>query len=54
MYVFVYKICHNLLPEWLFSFPTVGDTKLRHTRQSEDLVIPRTKAKLGENAVSVR
>ena len=50
---FTYKIVNNLLPEWLFSFPQVRNTSARHTRQSGDLFIPRTKTDIGARAISV-
>ena len=38
--IFTYKICNNLLPDWLFSFPCVRDGATRTTRQSDDLFVP--------------
>ena len=51
--IFTYKIVNNLIPEWLFSLPRVGNTSTRHTRQSDDLFIPRTKTEIGARAISV-
>ena len=51
--IFTYKICNNLLPEWLFSFPTLREVNSRNTRQSSKLCIPRTKTDMGARAITV-
>ena len=51
--IFTYKIVNNLIPEWLLSLPRVRNTSNRHTRQSDDLFIPRTKTEIGARAISV-
>ena len=40
--IFTYKIVNNLLPDWLFHLPTVGNLVTRNTRQSNNLFIQRT------------
>ena len=52
--IFTYKICNNLLPEWLFSFPAIQEINTRSTRQSSMLYIPRTKTDMGGRAVTVK
>ena len=51
--IFVYKICNNLLPDWLFSFPHVRNIISRNTRQSKDLFIPTTKTEIGAREITV-
>ena len=51
--IFTYKICHNLLPRWLYSFPLVGDNSIRFTRQSNTLFVPRTRTDMGGKAMTV-
>ena len=52
--IFTFKICNNLLPEWLFSFPTTREMNRRNTRQSSMLFVPRTRNDMGGRAISVR
>ena len=52
--IFVYKICNNLLPEWLFSFPAVREINTRSTRQSSKLFVPRTRTDMGAKAITVK
>ena len=52
--IFAYKVCNKLLPDWLFSFATVGDHNVRPTRQSSDLFISRTKTDIGARSISIR
>ena len=52
--IFTFKICNNLLPEWLFSFPTTREMNRRNTRQSSMLFVPRTRTDMGGRAISVR
>ena len=52
--IFTYKICNHFLPDWLFLLPTVGDTIVRNTRQSQDLFISRTKTDMGARSISVK
>ena len=51
---FTYKICNNMLPDWLFSFQSVHNINERTTRQSSNLYIPRRKTDIGSRAVSVK
>ena len=52
--VFTYKICNNLLPDWLFTFPTISELNTRTTRQSLNLFVARTKTDIGARAISVK
>ena len=52
--IFTYKICNKLLPEWLFSLPTVGNTVTRNTRQSNNLFIQRTYTDIGARSILVK
>ena len=52
--VFTYKVLNNLLPNWLFKFPSVGQSQVRPTRQSNDLANKRTNTDLGARAISVK
>ena len=52
--IFTYKICHNMLPNWLFSFPINHDINIRTTRQSSNLYVARKKTNIGTRAVSVK
>ena len=52
--VFVYKVFHNLLPNWLFSFSTMEDHRVRPTRQSNDLFISRYMTDIGARAISIK
>ena len=54
--ILMFKIRNNLVPEWLFSMPTVEDVRgeLVITRQNDCLFIPRTRTDTGARALSVR
>ena len=52
--MFMYKVMNNMLPDWLYRFPLVGDLQARPTRQSNQLAIKRTNTDLGKRAISVR
>ena len=52
--IFTYKICHNMLPNWLFSFPAIHDIVVRPTRQSSNLYIARKKTDIGTRAISIK
>ena len=52
--IFTYKVCNDLLPEWLFTFPTTGDIISRATRQSNELYVKRTKTDIGGRAISIK
>ena len=52
--IFTYKIINQLLPDWLFEFPIVGELQNRPTRQSNDLFVKRTNTDLGARAISVK
>ena len=52
--IFTYKICNNMLPNWLFTFPTIQDIKARTTRQSSDLYVARRKTDIGARAISIK
>ena len=52
--IFTYKICNNMLPNWLFTFPTIQDINPRTTRQSSDLYVARRKTDIGARAISIK
>ena len=52
--ILTYKILNKLLPEWLLTFSLVRDINTVPTRQSENLVIPRTQTVTGERRVKIR
>ena len=54
MCIFTYRVCNNLLPEWLFSFPAVQELNTRTTRQSSKLFVPRTRTDMGGKAITVK
>ena len=51
--IFTYKVCNQLLPNWLFTFPRVRDISARSTRQVNDLFVPRTTTDIGANQITV-
>ena len=51
--VLVFKIKNNLLPDWLFSLPTVSQIRPRNTRQDNSLYIPRTHTDMGARGLRV-
>ena len=52
--LFVFKIMNNLIPNWLLTFPPVGEFHTRNTRQQNDLYIPITRTIVGEREILVR
>ena len=52
--IFTYKICNNMLPDWLFSFPYVHNINYRTTRQSSDLYVTYRKTDIGGRAISIK
>ena len=52
--IFMYKLLHSLLPDWLFSFSIVGEINNRSTRQFHDLYVTRTKTDIGGSSISVK
>ena len=52
--IFTYKVCHNMLPDWLFSFPVNHYINTRTTRQSSNLYVARRKTDIGTRAISVK
>lgn len=52
--MFTFKVIHQLVPDWLFKFSTVGETQTRPTRQSNNLFVRRTNTDMGTRAISVR
>ena len=52
----MYKIRNTLVPEWLYTLPTVSDVRGEAviTRQIENLFIPRTRTDTGARALNVR
>ena len=50
----MFKLFHNIIPSSVISLELVGNVRERNTRQSGNLVIPRTRTKLAERALSVR
>ena len=53
--VLVFKIRHNLLPEWVFSLPTVEQVRsdIVNTRHQGSLYIPRTRTDTGARNLNV-
>ena len=47
-------IVNNLLPDWLFHLPTVGNLFTRNTRQSNNLFIQRTNTDMGARCILVK
>ena len=52
--IYMFKLFHNIIPSSVISLELVGNVRERNTRQSGNLVIPRTRTKLAERALSVR
>ena len=52
--IFTYKICNNMLPDWLFSFPANNEINTRNTRQSSRLYVARKKTDIGARAISIK
>ena len=52
--IFAYRICNNLLPNWLFSFPAIQELNTRSTRQSSKLFVPRKRTDMGGRAITVK
>ena len=53
--VLVYKVTNNILPEGLFTFPTINQTRNIHinTRNHNSLYIPRTSTDFGARGLNV-
>lgn len=53
--VFVFKITHKLLPEWLFPMPIVGQLRIgtMNTRHQNSLFVPRTITDMGARNLKV-
>jgi len=52
--IFIFKVYRGKLPNWVLNINQVGDTQVIRTRQSNDLLVPRTRTKLADRALSVR
>ena len=52
--IFMFKVINQMLPEWLFRFPIVGDMQTRLTRQVNDLVVKRTNTDIGARAICIK
>ena len=52
--IFTFKVINQMLPDWLFRFPSVGDIQSRLTRQVNDLVVYRTSTDIGARAISIK
>ena len=52
--VTVFKIRNKMLPDWLFSLPSVEHLNQRVTRQINDLYVPRTTTDLGSRSLKIR
>ena len=50
----MYKICRGLLPNWLFSFPTMDDVNERQTRQSNNLYVKGASTDIGARAITCK
>ena len=51
---FTFKVISNMLPDWLFSFPSVGELQARPTRQANRLAIKRTNTNLASRAITIK
>ena len=54
IYLTMYKLMNNKLPDWLFRFYTVGEVMTSRTRQENDLYIERHRTDLGARAFTVQ
>ena len=52
--ILTYKCLNKLLPEWLITFTMVSAINPISTRQSGNLVVPRTHTNAGERGIKVR
>ena len=52
--ILTYKFLNKLLPEWLMTFTLVSTINPVPTRQSNDLIVPRTQTYTGERSFKVR
>lgn len=52
--LFVFRLFHQVIPSRVINIEIVGNIRERRTRQSDDLIIPRTRTKLADRALSVR
>ncbi|XP_037787080.1 uncharacterized protein LOC119582723 [Penaeus monodon] len=52
--ILVFKILRQQLPHWLFPLPNVSDGHGLGTRQSNDLLVPRTFTYIGKKSFHVR
>lgn len=50
----IYRCLNGMLPEWLMSFPSVGDIISCNTRQVNNLFCPRTNINAGQKAINIR
>ena len=52
--MFMFKLCHGHIPNWVMKLEVVGNSHLRNTRQTSHLVVRRTRTKLADRALSVK
>lgn len=52
--VFLFKVIHNKLPDWIVTLPIVSQYQRRETRQAGNLQIPRTRTVLADKSLSVK
>ena len=52
--IFIYKVIHNKIPDGIVSLPTVGQCRVRETRQSSSLHVPKTRTVTATKSLKVR
>ena len=52
--IYMFKFFHQVIPRRVIHLETVGRVHERNTRQANDLLVPRTRTKLADRAISVR
>ena len=52
--MFMFKLCHGHIPNWVMKLEVVGNSHFRNTRQTSHLVVRRTRTKLADRALSVK
>ena len=52
--IFIYKILHKHIPDWLVSIETVGNARHRFTRQCNDIFIRRASTNTGKRQFNIR
>ena len=50
----MFKVIKCKLPKWVYTFPEVRDLRRQGTRQTNSLIVPRVKTKIGARAITSR